>query len=138
MMRPPYNKADLSAREIVTSFYAAIARGDVEAIFAVLHPNLDWTEAEGIPNASGTWRSRKEVVDKLLIRSEEDWVEFSATPLALSSDDRVVALGVYAGTAKSTGRSMQAEFAHLWSVRDGRLASFKMYADKLLIDRAMR
>ncbi|MEQ1548900.1 MAG: nuclear transport factor 2 family protein [Chakrabartia sp.] len=129
----------MSVLHIVQSFYDAVSRGDVDAIFAVLHPQLSWTEAEGFPYYSGTWTSPQEVVEKLLVPLGRDWDGFSATPQDhIECGDRVAMFGVYAGTAKATGRSMRAEFAHLWSVQDGKLASFKMYADTLLVDRAMR
>jgi ketosteroid isomerase-like protein len=44
------------ATELVRAFYAAVARADVPGVVALLHPNLYWTEAEGFPYYSGTWR----------------------------------------------------------------------------------
>ena len=100
---------------------------------SILHPNLAWTEAEGFPYFSGTWHHPQEVVEKLLIPLGRDWEGFAATPEELLvDDDRVVAFGVYSGTA------MRAPFTHRWQIRDGKLARFDMYADTLLIHRAMR
>jgi ketosteroid isomerase-like protein len=50
----------------------------------------------------------------------------------LVDGDRIVAFGVYSGTA------MRAPFTHRWQIRDGKLARFDMYTDTLLIHRAMR
>jgi uncharacterized protein len=73
------------------------------------------------------------VVEKLLIPLGRDWEGFAATLQELLVDgDRVVAFGVYPGTA------MRAPFTHRWQIRDGKLARFDMYADTLLIHRAMR
>jgi len=55
------------AAEMVRAFYAAVSRADVPTIVGLLHPDLHWTEAEGFPYYSGTWRHPQEVVDKLLV-----------------------------------------------------------------------
>ena len=47
-------------------------------------------------------------------------------------------LGTYAGTCKTTGWAMTSNFAHLWTVRDGRIASFQMYADTAKVLEGMR
>ena len=113
----------MSATDIVKSFYAAIAGGDVAAILAVLHPRLEWTEAEGLPYYGGTWRTPQSVVDNLLVPLGRDWDGFAATPGDFIADgDRVIVLGVYTGTAKATGKSLRAPFAHVWRVRDGKLS----------------
>ena len=46
-----------------------------------------------------------------------------------SSGDRVVALGQYEGTHAETGREMVSHFAHVYEVRDGRIARFDQIAD---------
>jgi ketosteroid isomerase-like protein len=51
--------------------------------------------------------------------------------------DRVVSLGAYDGVNKATGKALRAPFAHVWQVTDGKLARFDMYADTLLVHRAM-
>jgi hypothetical protein len=50
----------------------------------------------------------------------------------------VVSLGIYSGSSKATGKSMSSPFAHVWTVRDGRLASFNMYTDTAKVREAMK
>ena len=129
----------MTAIDAVRRFYDAVARGDVPGVVASLHADLRWTEAEGFPYFSGVWRSPQEVVEKLLVPLGRDWDGFTATPHEFLADgDRVVTFGVYSGVNRSTGKAMQAPFAHRWEVRDGKLARFDMHADTLLVDRAMR
>jgi uncharacterized protein len=128
----------MSAIETVKAFYDAIGHGEVATILALLHPELEWTEAEGFPYYSGTWRTPQAVVDNLLVPLGRDWDEFVATPHDFIADrDRVVTLGLYSGTAKATGKSMRAPFAHVWHVRDGKLARFNMYTDTALVQAAL-
>jgi hypothetical protein len=125
--------------DIVRSFYDALGRGDVPGVLARLHDQLEWTEAAGFPYYSGTWRSPQEVLDKLLIPLARDWDRFSARAHDfIAQGDRVVTLGEYSGTFKATGKSMTASFAHVWTVRDGRLARFDMYTDTAKVLEALK
>lgn len=125
--------------ELVRAFYSAIAQGDVPGVLGLLHPQLEWTEAEGFPYYSGTWTRPQDVVEKLLAPLLRDWDNFSAVADDfLVEGDRVVSLGAYAGVSKATGKAMRAPFAHVWRVADGKLKRFDMYADTLLVARAMQ
>lgn len=127
------------AVDLVRAFYAAVASGDVPGVVALLHPDLEWTEAEGFPYYSGTWRRPNDVVEKLLVPLMNDWDGFSAAADDFIADgDRVVSLGTYAGTSKATGRTLRSPFAHVWQVADGKLKRFDMYADTLLVHRALQ
>lgn len=121
----------------VKAFYDAVASGDVPGVVKVLHPDLAWTEAEGFPYYSGTWRNPQDVVEKLLMPLMRDWADFSATPHDfIAQGDRVVTLGTYRGIFKATGKAMRAPFAHVWQIADGKLQQFDMYTDTLLVERA--
>ena len=124
--------------ELVKAFYVAMARGDVPGVVGVLHPNVHWTEAEGFPYYSGTWRSPQEVVDKLLVPLMHDWEGFSAVAHeVIAAEGRVFSIGAYAGTSKATGKTMHAPFVHVWELRDGKLARFDMYTDTWLVRQAL-
>ena len=116
--------------DTVRGFYDALGRGDVAGVLALLHDDLEWTEAERFPYYGGTWRSPQEILNKLLVPLARDWNGFSAKAHDfIAEGDRVVSLGSYSGTSKGTGRSMTAAFAHVWTVRDGRIAKFDMHTD---------
>ena len=55
----------------------------------------------------------------------------------LNGGDKIVALGRYRGTCKKTGTSIHAQVAHVWTVENGKAASFQQYTDTLQITRAM-
>ena len=115
---------------IVRRFYDALGRGDVPAVLSLLDAQVEWTEAESFPYYSGTWRNRQAVLDNVLKPLAADWAGFSAKAHEfIAEGDRVVALGTYSGTFKKTGRSFSAAFAHVWTVRGDRLASFNMHTD---------
>lgn len=123
----------------VRGFYDAVARGDVAGVVSLLHPEVEWTEAERFPYYGGTWRGPQAVVDNLLVPLSGEWDGFSAEAHEfIAEGDRVVALGTYSGTYKKTGRSFSAAFAHVWTVRGGRLARFNMHTDTAKVLEAVR
>ena len=50
----------------------------------------------------------------------------------------MVSLGIHTGTFKKTGRAMRVAFAHVWMVRDGKLARFEMYTDTAKVLQAVK
>jgi len=133
------NKASAGALGPVQAFYAALARGDVPAVLDVLDEKVQWTEAERFPYFSGTWIGPQAVLNNLLKRLAEDWEPFTAIAHDFIVDgNRVVSFGEYAGIHKKTGKSMTSAFAHSWTVADGKITSFLMYADTAKVLEAMR
>ncbi|BDG01494.1 nuclear transport factor 2 family protein [Anaeromyxobacter oryzae] len=125
--------------EVVRRFYEVLARGDVLALVGMLAPRLEWTEAERFPYHGGTWHTPEEVVQGLLAPLERDWEAFSARPVSsVAEGERVVSLGAYRGKYRKTGRSMTAPFAHVWTVRDGKIAGFVQYTDTAKVLEALQ
>lgn len=116
--------------QAVRAFYDRLAAGDVPGVLALLHPRIEWTECAGFPYYSGTWVGPQAVLDKLLKRLAAEWEGFAATPQEYLADGaRVVSLGAYSGVYKQTGKAMRADFAHRWTVENGLITSFRMFAD---------
>jgi hypothetical protein len=56
----------------------------------------------------------------------------------IDGGDIVVVLGKYSGTYKATGKSFQADFAHVWKIQNGKAMRFVQYTDTLLVHRALQ
>ena len=124
--------------ETVKGFYEALARGDVAAVLALLADDVEWTEAERFPYYGGVWRGPQAVLNNLLVPLARDWQDFAArADEFVTEGDTVVTLGAYSGVYKRTGRAMCANFAHVWTVRDGRLARFRMHTDTAKVSEAI-
>jgi len=129
----------INLTDTVRRFYDALGRGDVATVLALLDPQVQWTEAESFPYYSGTWEGPEAVVNNLLIPLARDWDGFSASAHEfIASGDRVVSLGIYTGKFKKTGRAIKVAFAHVWTVRNGRLARFDMYTDTAKVLEAVK
>ena len=125
--------------DVVKRFYDAIGRGDAAGVLATLDDKVEWTEAERFPYYTGTWHGPDAVFNNLLVRIAADWDNFGAAPHDfIAQGDRVVSLGTYTGTFKKTGRKVAAPYAHVWTVKGGKIAKFVMYTDTALILEAVK
>jgi uncharacterized protein len=128
----------LNNLEAVKKVYGAFAKGDIPAVLAFLSPEMQWTEAEGFPYG-GTYHGPKGVLEGVFMRLGSEWNGFAAVPDEfVDGGDTIVALGKYSGAYKKTGKTFQADFAHVWKIRDGKAFRFVQYVDTLLVHRALQ
>ena len=121
----------------IKAVYDAFARGDILSVLEVLSADIDWTEAEGFPYG-GTYHGPKAVLEGVFMRLGSEWEGFAAVPDEfIDAGDTVVVLGKYSGKYKKTGKSFQANFAHVWKMQDGKAAQFIQHVDTLLVHRAV-
>jgi ketosteroid isomerase-like protein len=124
--------------ETVQGFYAGAAAGDPEQIRSVLAPRISWHQTPGFPNAE-TFHTPDEVLAGVFGRLHDEWDGFKGVPAEfIDAGDRIVVLGAYSGTSKATGRSFEAPFAHVFTVRDGAIVDMRQYTDTKLVHDAWR
>jgi uncharacterized protein len=121
----------------IKSVYDAFAKSDIMGVLGVMSSDIAWTEAEGFPYG-GTYHGPKGVLEGVFMRLGSEWNGFAAVPNEfIDGGDTIVVLGKYSGTYKATGKSFEADFAHVWKLSDGKAARFVQYVDTLLVDRAV-
>lgn len=118
-------------RQLIESLYEAFARGDAATVLGAFHPQIVWNEAENIPYADqNPYVGPQRVGEGVFGRIMSEWDGFSVNPEKLvQDDDTVVALGRYRGTYKATRQPLDAQFVHVWTVKDGQITHFQQYAD---------
>ena len=127
----------MSNLDKIKAVYDAFAKGDIPSVLEIMSPDIDWTEAEGFPYA-GTYHGPRAVLEGVFMRLGTEWNGFAAVPHEfVDGGDTIVALGKYSGTYKATNNSFQADFAHVWKLRDGKAVRFVQYVDTLLVQRAL-
>jgi ketosteroid isomerase-like protein len=121
--------------ETVNQLYSAFANGDAARLQELL-ADTHWVEAAGMPYG-GTYRGFAEVAENVFGPIMNDVEGFTAKPdeIIPAGEDRVVATGTYRGSG-SAGE-VAVPFAHLWTVRDGRVTNFIQYADTHLFRQAI-
>lgn len=107
-------------------------------MLAALDPNVEWTEAEGFPYR-GTYTGPDAVLNGVLARLGSEWDGFQVTSReTIDGGDQIVSLGRYAGTYKAIGKALEADFAHVWTLRDGKVVRFRQSVDSALVQEALR
>ena len=115
--------------EVVRSMYEAFGRGDVPAVLGAMAADIEWHEAEGMPYG-GVYHGPDEVAQKVFGPLLEDVPDFALTPEEfIPSGDTVAVVIRYTGTGKATGKALNLLVAHVWDVRDGKIARFRQFAD---------
>jgi hypothetical protein len=124
--------------DVVRGIYDAFAAGDVPAVLAAMAPDIVWNEAENFPLADGNpYRGPDAILSGVFARLAADWDGFAVLPEEfLDAGDTVVVLGRYGGIHKASGRTIHAQMAHVWRVREGKAAAFQQYVDTLQVARA--
>jgi ketosteroid isomerase-like protein len=123
---------------IVQGLYAAFGAGDVAGVLGRMSPDIVWYEAENFPYADNSpYRGPEAVAAGVFARCIGEWDGFAVEMTDLiDGGDRVVALGRYVGAFKETGREMNPQAVHVWTLKDGKAVAFQQYIDTLAVARA--
>jgi ketosteroid isomerase-like protein len=119
------------AAEIVKDLYAAFGRGDVAAVLGAFDPAIEWNQAKSFLYADrNPYQGPQAVAEGVFGRIIGDVEGFAVSPAnIIDGGDTVVAEGRYTGTWRATGAPVNAQFAHVWHIRDGRIVRFQQYTD---------
>jgi uncharacterized protein len=121
--------------DIIKGLYDAFASGDVPGVLGAMDPMINWTEAEGFLYG-GTYIGPDAVLENVFMKLATEWEGFSAVPGQLVEDgNTVVATGTYSGKYLKTAGSMNVPFAHVWTLRDGKITRFVQFTDTLVMAR---
>lgn len=117
--------------EIVKSLYDAFASGDVPAALDTFDAGIEWREAEGLRYADGNpYIGAQAIAAGVFQRLAGDFDNFTVAPAnIIDAGDVVVAEGRYRGIVKDTGKRVDAQFAHVWSLKNGKIVRFQQYTD---------
>jgi len=125
--------------DLVRGMYDAFASGDVPAVLASFDPEIVWNEAENFPYADGNpYVGPQAVVDGVFARLGSEWEYWNLDiEEILDAGDRAIAVGRYHAKNKETGKVINAQFTHFWTIRDGKATRFQQYADTAQASKAV-
>ena len=125
----------MSNAEIIQGLYDDFATGNVPGVLGAMDAGISWTEAEGFLYA-GTFIGPNAILENVFMNFATEWEGFSAVPHEIvDGGDTVVALGNYSGKYLKTGKSATVPFAHVWTLKDGKIVKFMQYTDTLVMAR---
>src|SRR3990172_1882590 len=116
--------------KLVKQVYENFKSGDIKALLNLLSDNIEWQlpEIENVP-FSGTRRGQEQMGEFFASLVDTQDVQHFEPREFIAHGDKVVALGHYAWLVKSTGRQFGGDFAHVFTVHDGRVVRFHEYMD---------
>jgi ketosteroid isomerase-like protein len=117
--------------EIVADTYEAFGRGDIPAVLSMLDDFVEWHMADNHTYATGTSLiGPQAVVEAVFARIPQDFDGFTVdVQRIVGCGDTVLAEIRYRATSKATGKSLDAQAAHVFDFRDGRCVRYQQYAD---------
>lgn len=128
----------MSNADVVRGMYAAFSKGDVPAVLGAMAPDIVWNEAENFIYADkNPYVGPEAILGGVFARLGGEWNGFSVKAEdVIDAGDTVVTTGRYGGSFKATGKSINAQFVHVWKFKNGKVASFQQYVDTLAASRA--
>ena len=115
---------------VVRRAYENFKAGNVGGILDSLADEVDWRlpEIEGASFSGG--RRGRESVGGFFSQLAESQESVSFEPREfVAQGDKVVALGTYLWRVKKNGREYGGDWAHVFTVRDGKITGFHEYMD---------
>jgi ketosteroid isomerase-like protein len=109
--------------------YEAFNRGDVPAVLEAFDPQIDWHEPGGGRAPRGTFTGADNVASDVFSAVPASFDEFEAQPETfIDAGEHLVVVGTFRGRSKA-GQQMQARYAHVWRMRDGKAVSFQNHVE---------
>jgi ketosteroid isomerase-like protein len=119
--------------ELIRSFYTALAE-DAPRALGLLADDIEWTTMWQYKAAG---RGPQHVAEGVLVPIMKEWREVAFVPSEfISEGETVVSLGRFSALHATTGKQAEARYAHVWTVENGRIASFRQYIDTLAVAEA--
>lgn len=117
-------------KAIVQQAYDNFKARNIAALLTILSDDISWTlpEMEGVPFAGK--RTGRAAVGEFFaaVDGAQEVLSFEPREL-LAEGDRVIVLGSYEWRVKANGREFGGDFAHVWTISEGKATAFQEYMD---------
>ncbi len=122
--------SDQTNADVVQRGYEAFGRGDIPAFLELLTDDVEWIQ-QGPPVIpfAGTRHGHEGVMEYFSLLGETLEFEQFEPREFVAQDDTVVVLGFERSLGKATGRTFEQEWAHVYTLRDGKVAKFLALED---------
>lgn len=116
---------------IIRKVYEAFEKGDVPTVLGLFDEKIAWSEAEHFPYWTGApFVGGDAIVQGVFARLGQDFDGFRVEVTRIvGGGDTVLSEVRYKGTAKATKKPVDAQAAHVWDLRNGKIVRFQQYVD---------
>jgi len=119
--------------QIINSLYKAFSTGDMPTVLGLMDPKIEWNEAESNSLADGNpYYGPDAILEGVFARLGANHEYFGLQDVKIHgmSDNMILATLRYDAKVKATGKSYNAQAAHLWTLNDeGKITGFQQYVD---------
>lgn len=123
--------------DLVKQAYSHFATGNVPGVLALFDSAIEWNECKGMPfvKGDGIFIGPEAIVTNVFMHLP---VYFDGFNIAVSEifgvDDKVVMVGYYQGTNKTTANVFKANATHVWTIKNGKIIHFFQAVDTAIIN----
>jgi uncharacterized protein len=116
--------------DVVQRGYEAFGRGDIPALLDLLTDDVEWTlQGPSVIPFAGTRHGHEGVSEFFSVLGETlDFEQFEPREY-VAQGDTVVVVGFERSLSRATGRTIEQEWAHVNTLRDGKIAKFRAFED---------
>lgn len=120
---------------VIQNIYDAFNRGDIEAVLANVEANAEWVNygPNSVPyfgNFTGRITDFFQAIGQSTINGNV------AVNRYMESGNNVITEARWTATVKDTGARIDAPIAHVFTVRDGKVSSWRGYSDTAAVSAA--
>jgi len=123
----------LHGLQVIDALYSAFATGDIPTVLGSMHSQITWNEAESNSLAIGNPYIGPDAVLEgvfALLGANHEYFGLQDVKVHGMSDNMVLATLRYDAKVKATGKSYNAQAAHLWTLNDeGKITDFQQFVD---------
>ena len=110
--------------ETMRRAYESFNRGDIPGALAAFDANIEWHEPGGGRAPRGTYHGAQSVANDVFATVPQHFETFQAQPEQfIDAGEHVVVIGRFRGKPKQ-GPTLDAPFAHVWTMRGGKAVRF--------------
>jgi ketosteroid isomerase-like protein len=116
--------------DVIRRGYDAFGRGDITALLGLFDEQIEWVSS-GPPEliTSGRRTGRQAVAEFFTAVNEVFDIQRFDPQEFIAQGDRVVVLGHESARVRATGKVVDSDWAHVFTMKNGKVAAFQEYVD---------
>lgn len=119
--------------QVIDALYNAFSTGDMPTVLGLMHPEIEWNEAESNSLASGNpYIGPDAVLEGVfsVLGANHEYFGLQDVKIHGMDDNMVLATLRYDAKVKATGKTYNAQAAHLWTLdHEGKITAFQQFVD---------
>jgi ketosteroid isomerase-like protein len=127
--------------DLIQSVYADFAKGNITSVLQKFGSEIEWNEAENFPYADGNpYLGPEAVLEGVFKRLADEWEYWDLTEQKYyeAKSGEIIVTGRYKAKNKMTGKVINTQFVHMWTIEDGMITKFQQFADTYQTADAMK